>query len=131
MRGLTSLKKLARLDIQSMAVTRNTSLLAPLVKLDVLCLQNTAMAGCGAYCAKGGPFHTRCYPHTQGQKTAHACVAETGPWVLWHGAARHKTTDAGATVREGGSVRGRLAYFSELPRNNYLDSHCQLHFQLL
>ena len=73
MRGLTSLKKLARLDIQSMAVTRNTSLLAPLVKLDVLCLQNTAMAGCGAYCAKGGPFHTRCYPHPGPENCACLC----------------------------------------------------------
>jgi hypothetical protein len=36
--------------------------LAPLVNLSALWLDGTAVAGCGAFCAAGGPFHTRCDP---------------------------------------------------------------------
>jgi hypothetical protein len=36
--------------------------LAPLTRLTALSLERTAVAGCGAFCGEGGPFHTSCEP---------------------------------------------------------------------
>jgi hypothetical protein len=64
--ALAPLRQLTHLDLDHTGVTGQAEALAPLVLLTFLSLGkhgHTAVAGCGAFCADGGPFHIHCDPN--------------------------------------------------------------------
>jgi hypothetical protein len=64
--ALAPLVGLTWLSLSDTAVGGDVAGLALLVGLTYLSLQSTGVTGCAAFCAPGGPFHTRCDPLSGG-----------------------------------------------------------------